>query len=82
MVPRIYCILFAGVFYACSTLAQDIPLNRVLIKDEGWEKVVGGMKFCDACCSDRLGNFYFSDAKGGDTVMKVTPSGDVYDYIN
>ncbi|MCP4849832.1 MAG: SMP-30/gluconolactonase/LRE family protein [Verrucomicrobiaceae bacterium] len=82
MVPSIYCILFAGVFYACSTLAQDIPLNRVLIKDEGWEKVVGGMKFCDACCSDRLGNFYFSDAKGGDTVMKVTPSGEVSDYIN
>ena len=64
MFTRVYCLLAAGVFAAGITSAQDIPLDRVLIQDEGWQEVVGGMKFCDACCSDHLGNFYFSDVTG------------------
>jgi enterochelin esterase family protein len=81
MFVRAYCILAAVVCSACSALAQDIPLTRVLIKDEAWEKVVDGMKFCDACCSDHLGNFYFADLAGGNGVKKVTPSGKVSDFI-
>ena len=81
MAFRVYCILAAGVFSVCNTSAQDIPLNRVLIKGEGWEKVADGMQFCDACCSDRLGNFYFADVAGGDAVKKVTPSGKISNFI-
>ena len=81
MFTSVHCLLAAGVFAVGITSAQDIPLDRVLIKDQGWQKVVGGMKFCDACCSDHLGNFYFSDVTGANGVKKVSLSGKVSDFI-
>ena len=81
MFTKTCCIWGAGVFAVCSISAQDMPLTQILIENEGWEKVVDGMKFCDACCTDSLGNFYFTDAAGGDGVKKVTHEGKVSAFI-
>jgi gluconolactonase len=81
MFTKAYCILGAGALASCSIFAQDMPLSQILIENEGWEKVVEGMKFCDACCTDSSGNFYFTDVAGGDGVKKVTHEGKVSDFI-
>jgi sugar lactone lactonase YvrE/enterochelin esterase-like enzyme len=44
-------------------LAGDMTLHRLLIEGEGWQPVVEGLGSADAACTDRAGNFYFSDPK-------------------
>ena len=48
-----------GMVLSCRS--QDTPLTMVLVPGHGWEKMASGMKFCDACCTDKQGNFYFAD---------------------
>jgi enterochelin esterase family protein len=40
-----------------------MTLLRLLIPDQGWEKVVDHLGFADAPCADAQGNFYYSDMK-------------------
>lgn len=39
-------------------LASDLTLHRLLVEGEGWTKVVDGLAFADAPCTDAAGNFY------------------------
>ncbi len=82
MYKRIFGLLLAVVFSSCIGFAQDISLGHVLIDGEDWEKVVGDMQFCDACCTDGAGNFYYSDVGGGGGIRKVDTSGKVSNYIS
>ena len=54
--------LLCPLMMAIPAEAQDTPLSMVLSPDSKWEKIAGGMNFCDACCTDSEGNFYFADA--------------------
>ena len=81
MYAKHFGFLLAAVIFNCGSFAGDISLKHVLIEGEGWEKVVGGMKFCDACCTDNVGNFYFSDVAGRGGIKKVDTTGKVSDYI-
>jgi len=60
--------------------AQDTPLSMVLSDDSKWEKIAGGMKFCDACCTDNKGNFYFADAGTNGPIKKVSHDGKIQDF--
>ena len=73
--------LLAAVLLSCGCFAGDISLEHVLIEGEDWEKVVGGMKFCDACCTDNVGDFYYSDFSGRGGIKKVDITGKVSAYI-
>ena len=65
---------------AMSAVAQDTPLSMVLSPDSEWEEIASGMKFCDACCTDDEGNFYFADAGNNGPIRKVSHDGSVKEY--
>ena len=65
---------------AMSAVAQDTPLSMVLSSDSEWEKIASGMKFCDACCTDDEGNFYFADAGNNGPIRRVSHDGSVKEY--
>ena len=65
---------------AMSAVAQDTPLSMVLSPDSEWEKIASRMKFCDACCTDDEGNFYFADAGNNGPIRKVSHDGSVKEY--
>ena len=65
---------------AMPSVAQDTPLSMVLSPDSKWEKIAGGMNFCDACCTDSEGNFYFADAGNKGPIKKVSHDGEVQDF--
>lgn len=44
-------------------LGGDLTLLNLLIRGESWEVVAENLGFADAPCSDKQGNFYFSDMK-------------------
>jgi enterochelin esterase family protein len=52
----------------------------VLSPDSEWEKIASGMKFCDACCTDNEGNFYFADSGNNEPIKKVSHDGSVKEY--
>ena len=60
-----------------GNLTGDEALSKILPNDGGWERIEGLYGFTDAACSDRNGNFYFSDLSKGrlyrvDLTGKVT----------
>lgn len=71
---------FCLLMMAISAVAQDTPLSMVLSPDSEWEKIASGMKFCDACCTDDEGNFYFADAGNNGPIRKVSHDGSVKEY--
>jgi enterochelin esterase family protein len=48
--------------------------------DADWEPLPGRFGFTDAACSDREGNFYFSDLPKG-TLYRVTPDGQISPWL-
>ena len=72
--------LLYPLMMAISAEAQDTPLSMVLSPDSKWEKIAGGMNFCDACCTDSEGNFYFADAGNKGPIKKVSHDGEVQDF--
>ena len=75
-VPFLLCPLMMAI----PAEAQDTPLSMVLSPDSKWEKIAGGMNFCDACCTDSEGNFYFADAGNKGPIKKVSHDGEVQDF--
>ena len=75
----IICLLMIlGMVLSCRS--QDTPLNMVLVPGHGWEKMAGGMKFCDACCTDEEGNFYFADAGSNVPIKRIGLDGKISDF--
>ena len=72
--------LLYPLMMAIPAEAQDTPLSMVLSPDSKWEKIAGGMNFCDACCTDSEGNFYFADAGNKGPIKKVSHDGEVQDF--
>ena len=72
--------LLCPLMMAIPAEAQDTPLSMVLSPDSKWEKIAGGMNFCDACCTDSEGNFYFADAGNKGPIKKVSHDGEVQDF--
>jgi gluconolactonase len=60
-----------------SAIAQDI-----LIEGEDWQQVAEGYQFTDAACSDRDGNFYFTDVAKGTTINKIGADGKVSTFLS
>ena len=60
-----------------QTVPGDMALSTILIDGQDWEQVAAGYQFTDAACSDRDGNFYFTDVAKGTTVNKIAPDGTV-----
>jgi len=57
-------------------LASDFTLHRLLAEGEGWTKVVDGLAFADAPCTDAAGNFYYSDMRPPAAgVYRLAPEG-------
>ncbi|MFM9092174.1 MAG: SMP-30/gluconolactonase/LRE family protein, partial [Verrucomicrobiota bacterium] len=57
-------------------LASDFTLHRLLVEGEGWTKVVDGLAFADAPCTDAAGNFYYSDMRPPAAgVYRLAPDG-------
>ena len=57
-------------------LASDFTLHRLLVEGEGWTKVVDGLAFADAPCTDAAGNFYYSDMRPPTAgVYRLAPDG-------
>ena len=59
---------------AAAALAQDMPLQNLLIDGEGWQPVAENLGFADGPCTDEQGNFYYSDMKAP-SIMKVALDG-------
>ena len=59
---------------ATAALAQDMPLQNLLIDGEGWQPVAENLGFADGPCTDEQGNFYYSDMKAP-SIMKVALDG-------
>ena len=75
----IICLLMIlGMVLSCRS--QDTPLKMVLVPGHGWEKMAGGMKFCDACCTDEEGNFYFADAGSNVPIKRIGLDGKISDF--
>ena len=72
--------LLFPLMMAMPAVAQDTPLSMVLSPDSEWEKIASGMKFCDACCTDNEGNFYFADSGNNEPIKKVSHDGSVKEY--
>ncbi|MGB8168384.1 MAG: SMP-30/gluconolactonase/LRE family protein [Chthoniobacteraceae bacterium] len=62
------------LFLASAALAQDMPLQNLLIDGEGWQPVAQDLGFADGPCTDEQGNFYYSDLKAP-SIMKVSLDG-------
>ena len=67
-----------GMVLSCRS--QDTPLTMVLVPGHGWEKMASGMKFCDACCTDKQGNFYFADAGSEASIKRIGLDGKISDF--
>ena len=56
-----------------SVIAQDfpgdMPLSKVLLPDQGWERAADGFQFTDGACSDAEGHFYFSGRRGDENAI-------------
>jgi enterochelin esterase family protein len=63
-----------------GNLAGDEALSKVLPPDGAWEAIGGQFNFTDAACSDREGNFYFSDLPKG-TLYRVDSDGQASAWI-
>ena len=75
----IICLLMIlGMVLSCRS--QDTSLKMVLVSGHGWEKMAGGMKFCDACCTDEEGNFYFADAGSNVPIKRIGLDGKISDF--
>ena len=75
----IICLLMIlGMVLSCRS--QDTSLKMVLVSGHGWEKMAGGMKFCDACCTDEEGNFYFADASSNVPIKRIGLDGKISDF--
>ncbi|MDD7985044.1 DUF1080 domain-containing protein [Lentisphaera marina] len=60
---------------------NNVPFSKILFDDKDkWEPIAEGYEHTDAACVDEQGNFYFSDVKGGDSVYKVSPEGEISAY--
>jgi enterochelin esterase family protein len=46
-------------------LAGDLTLNKLLVKNEGWQVLAEGLGFADGLSGDAEGNLYFNDLKSG-----------------
>jgi gluconolactonase len=57
-----------------DNLAGDDALVKILPQEGGWELVKDGLGFTDAACSDKEGNFYFSDLNSA-KLYKVSVDG-------
>ncbi len=55
-------------------LKGDLTLLNLLIPNEAWELVAEGLGFADAPCSDKHGNFYYSDMKAS-VVVRISADG-------
>ncbi len=71
-------LMILGMVLSCRS--QDTPLTMVLVPGHGWEKMAGGMKFCDACCTDEEGNFYFADAGSNVPIKRIGLDGKISDF--
>lgn len=81
LMKRIFVIcllMILGMVLSCRS--QDTPLKMVLVPGHGWEKMAGGMKFCDACCTDEEGNFYFADAGSNVPIKRIGLDGKISDF--
>jgi enterochelin esterase family protein len=56
-------IILPLLVLATTALAQDMPLQNLLIDGEGWQPVAQDLGFADGPCTDEQGNFYYSDLK-------------------
>ncbi len=70
-------LLAFGTAAFSQNVSGDMALSMVLVEGESWEQVAEGYQFTDAACSDREGNFYFTDVAKGTTVNKISPDGKV-----
>ena len=70
-----------GFFLANLATAQDMPLSQVLIPGEDWQLVSNHNGFTDAPTADGEGNFYFSDMRSDQGLLKVAPPGKVHLYL-
>jgi len=68
------CLLTVASTAAAQDLAVDMTLHRLLIDGEGWKPVAEDLGFADGPCSDRHGNFYYSDMKAP-SIIQVSPDG-------
>jgi len=74
----IWLLMTLGMVLSCRS--QDTPLTMVLVPEHGWEKMASGMKFCDACCTDKQGNFYFADAGSKVPIKRIGLDGKISDF--
>ena len=72
--------LLFPLMMAMPAVAQDTPLSMILSPDSEWEKIASGMKFCDACCTDKKGNFYFADAGSKAPIKRIGLDGKVSNF--
>lgn len=66
----------------CLVLLNSAVAAEVLIEGEDWQQVADGYQFTDAACSDREGNFYFTDVAKGTTINKIGADGKIAAFLS
>lgn len=54
-------LITAITLFTVSAIAQDLPLNQILLPGEEWELVGEGYRFAESPAADKDGNLFFAD---------------------
>ncbi|MGB0579467.1 MAG: SMP-30/gluconolactonase/LRE family protein [Limisphaerales bacterium] len=78
---KLFLGLLAGVSgsLVAQDMRSDMALHKLLIDGANWELVAKGMGFADGPCTDRAGNFYYSDLRPGAIgpgIFRISKSGE------
>lgn len=74
-------VLIASVLSAAPAAAATGSLADILMDGEDWKLVAEGFGFTDGACADADGNFYFMDLGKGTAIQRITPDGQVSDFV-
>lgn len=77
--PKSLVLLVAVILSALPLSAAG--LSDILIDGEDWRLVAEGFGFTDGACADADGNFYFMDLGRGTAIQRITPDGQVNDFV-
>ena len=84
---RLPSLILSLLFLLTSTplpaqnLGGDDALSQILINGEDWQLLAEGLGFTDGACADAEGNFYFYDLGKGTAIQKISPDGQLTDFI-
>lgn len=73
--------LMASALSVAPAFAATGSLADILIDGEDWKLVAEGFGFTDGACTDAGGNFYFMDLGKGTAIQRITPDGQVSDFV-